>query len=318
MPEPGPNSPVLRLVPPLAVDPIAEEVEGFVTRLVADGRSPATVKAYRKDLAKVGQVFAARFPGASLETLTPAMIDGTLSDPVIATSLKGRPKAPASVHRLKAALLSFFAWAEQTERIARNPARFVKLRRFPRRPPSYLTDAEVRWLRKELAGRAGARDRRDRVIIELFLTTGIRRQELANLEIDDVDLETKHLRIRRAKGGAPQVKFLGRRVRSLLRSYLAERRRQTDAETVALFLSSQGTRLSPAQIANRVHFWLRKSGITKSLGPHGLRHTFATALHDRTRDIRVVQEALGHANLATTEIYTHVNNTRLEEAIDEL
>lgn len=300
------------------LDPISEAVEGFVARLVADGRSPLTVSAYRRDLATIGRVLAGRFPDVTLDDVTPAMIDETLSDPSVTATADGAPRAPATVHRLKAALLSFFAWAEETDRLARNPTRFVKLRRLPRKPPAYLTDSEVRRLRKELAGRASARDRRDRVIIELFLGTGIRRQELADLDIDDVDLETKHLRIRRAKGGVPQVKFLGRRVRPLLRSYLAERRREGDAETTALFLSSQGTRLCAEQVANRVHHWLRKAGITKRLGPHGLRHTFATALHERTRDIRGVQEALGHADLATTEIYTHVNNSRLEDAIDEL
>jgi site-specific recombinase XerD len=71
-------------------------------------------------------------------------------------------------------------------------------------------------------------------------------------------------------------------------------------------------------MALRVQHWLRKAGITKPLGPHGLRHTFATRLHDRSRDLRVVQEALGHADLATTEIYTHVKNDRLEAAVDLL
>ncbi len=318
MPDPNLLNAPLRLVPDPAADSLGEAVVFFTAHLVADGRSPLTVSAYRRDLATIGRVLAGRFPGVALDVLTPAMIDGALSDPAVTTMEDGAPRAPATVHRLKAALLSFFTWAEETGRVARSPARFVKLRRLPRTPPEYLTDAEVRRVRKELAGRASAQDFRDRVIIEMFLGTGVRRQELCDVDLDDVDLDSKRLRIRRAKGGVPQVKFLGRRVRPLLRSYLAARRREGDAEESALFLSNRGTRLSADQVARRVRHWLRKAGIEKDLGPHGLRHTFATRLYDRGRDLRGVQQALGHASIATTEIYTHVNNARLEETIDEL
>jgi len=318
MPEAGTPVGTLRLVSGVPADPLSDAVLAFVMRLTADGRSPLTISAYGRDLATLGRVLARRFPGAQIDVVTPAMIDEVLSDEAVTKTEWGMPRASASVQRFKASLLSFFKWSEETGRLPRNPARFVKLRRLPRKPPAYLTDAETRRLRKELAGWKGERDVRDRVIFEIFLTTGLRRQELVDLDLDDVDLDSKHLRVRRAKGGVPQVKFLGRRVRPLLRSYLTERRRQGDAEESALFLSNRGTRLSADQVASRVHYWLQKAGITKNLGPHGLRHTFATRLYDRGRDIRGVQEALGHANLATTEIYTHVNNPRLEDAIDEL
>jgi integrase/recombinase XerC len=158
---------------------------------------------------------------------------------------------------------------------------------------------------------------RDRVVIELFLGTGIRLQELVDLDIDDVDLDAKHLHVR-AKGDVPQVKFLKSKLRSLLRSYLKERRRQGDGERRAMFLSNRGTRLSERQVARRLERWLKAAGIEKQLTPHGLRHTFATHLYSRTGDILVVQRALGHRDLSTTQIYTHLVDGMLEDAIERL
>jgi len=211
---------------------------------------------------------------------------------------------------------SFFAWAEETGLVAENPARSVTLRRLPRTPPVFLTEAEKRRLLKELRDRSSAVARRDRVIVELFLGTGIRLQELVSLDVDDVDLDAKHLRIR-AKGDVPQVKFLKSNLRSLLRRYLAERRRQGTADP-ALFLSNRGSRISARQVANRIKFWLAKAGIDKDIGPHGLRHTFATHLYAATSDLLVVKRALGHRDISTTEIYTHLVDGALEEALERL
>ena len=159
---------------------------------------------------------------------------------------------------------------------------------------------------------------RDRLIIELFLGTGIRLQELVDLDLDDVDLDAKHLRVRHAKGNVPQLKFLKTDLRSLLRSYLAERRRQGTGECSALFLSNRETRLSPRQVARRLEHWLEAAGIGKHIGPHALRHTFATHLYSKTGDILVVQRALGHRDLSTTQVYTHLVDGVLEEAIERL
>ena len=245
------------------------------------------------------------------------MIDEALTSPAVVNSAAGTPRAPASLHRFKAAVRSFFAWAEETGQVAENPARSVTLRRLPRTTPTFLTEAEKRRLSKELRGRSSKLARRDRVIVELFLGTGIRLQELVSLDVDDVDLDAKHLRVR-AKGGVPQVKFLKSTLRSLLRLYLNERRCQGNGECSALFLSNRGSRLSAGQVANRVKYWLRRARIDKRISPHGLRHTFATHLYSRTGDILVVKRALGHRDLSTTEIYTHLVDDALEDALERL
>ena len=304
----------LRAVP--GPEPLERAVLAFGRRLEAEGRSPNTVSAYLRDLRTLAGVLAARRPGLTLERVTSAMLDEALTDPAVTTTPDGTQRSAASLHRFKAAVRSFFAWAEETGLVAENPARSVTLRRLPRTPPVFLTEAEKRRLLKELRDRSSAVVRRDRVIVELFLGTGIRLQELVSLDVDDVDLDAKHLRIR-AKGDVPQVMFLKSNLRSLLRRYLAERRRQGTAEP-ALFLSNRGSRISARQVANRIKFWLAKAGIDKDIGPHGLRHTFATHLYAATSDLLVVKRALGHRDISTTEIYTHLVDGALEEALERL
>ena len=297
------TSSALRLLP--RPKPFEQAVEAFARRLAAEGRSPNTISAYLRDLRQLTSVLLERHPGLTLGRVTSALLDEALTSPALVNSAAGTPRSPASLHRFKAAVRSFFAWAEETGQVAENPARSVTLRRLPRTTPSFLTEAEKRRLLKKLRGRSSKIARRDRVIMELFLGTGIRLQELVDLDVDDVDLDAKHLRVR-AKGGVPQVKFLKSTLRSLLRIYLNERRRQGNGDCSALFLS------------NRVKYWLGKARIDKSLSPHGLRHTFATHLYSRTGDILVVKRALGHRDLSTTEIYTHLVDDALEEAIERL
>ena len=308
------NSP-LRLLP--RPEPFERVVEAFGRRLAADGRSPNTISAYLRDLKCFAGVLSARHPGVTTSQVTPGMLDEALTAPAILRTVSDTPRSPASLHRFKAAVRSFFSWLEETGQASENPARSVTLRRIPRTPPSFLTEAEKRRLLKELRGRSSTLAIRDRVVIELFLGTGIRLQELVDLDIDDVDLDAKHLHVR-AKGDVPQVKFLKSKLRSLLRSYLKERRRQGDGECPALFLSNRGTRLSPGQVANRVKHWLTKAGIDKGISPHGLRHTFATHLYAATSDLLVVKRALGHQDISTTEIYTHLVDNALEDAIERL
>ena len=305
----------LRLLP--TPEPLEQAVAAFGRRLAAEGRSPNTISAYLRDLRQLAEVLLERHPGLTLGRVTSALLDEALTSPAVVNAAAGTPRSPASLHRFKAAVRSFFAWAEETGQVAENPARSVTLRRLPRTTPTFLTEAEKRRLSKELRGRSSEIARRDRLIIELFLGAGIRLQELVDLDVEDVDLDAKHLRVR-AKGGIPQVKFLKSTLRSLLRIYLNERRRQGNGECRALFLSNRGSRLSAGQVANRVKHWLRKARIRKRISPHGLRHTFATHLYSRTGDILVVKRALGHRDLSTTEIYTHLVDDALEDAIERL
>ena len=293
-----------------------DHLEAFLTKLTVDSRSKHTVSAYQRDLARVFETLESLRPVLTISDVTPGLLDQALAAPAIVNTARGQRSA-ASLHRLKAAVKAFFAWARDNGLVVENPARSLRLKRLPRKPPSFLTQTEKRKLLKELRGHNAPADRRDRVIFEVLLGTGIRLGELVGLDLDDVDLDAKHLRVR-AKGNICQVKFLKTDLRSLLRAWLNERRRLTSAEERALFLSNRGTRITPRQVARRLEDWLVRAGIGKRLSPHGLRHTFATHLYDATSDLLVVQRALGHRDIATTEIYTHLVDGRLEEALERL
>lgn len=251
-----------RLRQPSSREPVPSEhgfkdaSETFGKRLAAEGRSPNTISAYLRDLSILLELQLRSHPNIAPGEVPRAMINESPTALEVATSAWRGVQSPASMHWLKAAVRSFFAWTEQNGIVRENPAATLNLRRLFRTPPKFLTEAERRPLLKELRSRSDLPSRRDRIIIELFLGTGIRLQELVGLDVDDVDLDPKHLCVL-AKGGVPQVKFLKSALRSLLRRSLIERRRLGDGQCRALFLSNRGTRISPGQVANRVKHWKR-------------------------------------------------------------
>jgi len=291
---------------------------GFEDFQQAQGRSEKTRIAYRRELRLLTGVLLQQTPDLQLNDVTNNHLMTAFTNEAITGTCRGTPRSPAALHRLKAATQQFFLWAFHNGHLADNPAQRLQSQRLYRKPPAFLTDAEITRLRKVLQGHTGDVTQRDRIILEIFLGTGIRLQELVDLNLEDIDLETKHLHVRSAKGGVPQVKFLHTRLRGIIRTYLKWRVRQGTEQCPALFISQRGTRLSPRQIAYRLEYWLREAGIDKPLTPHSLRHTFATRLYARTNDLLVVQRALGHRQIATTEIYTHLVDGALEEALERL
>jgi integrase/recombinase XerC len=199
--------------------------------------------------------------------------------------------------------------------IGANLASGLKITRTERKPPTYLTEAEAKRLLKSVQTRTGATVRRDAAIFDMFLKTGIRLQELVNLDMDDIRLDEKRLIVRHSKGDRQVAKFINTSLRQTMKRYLAERKK-APADSPALFLSNRNERISPRQIAFRLDYWLRESGINKKLSPHGLRHTFATSLFAKCNDLLVVQRALDHKNLETTQIYTHISDERFQDALE--
>ncbi|MHB9106912.1 MAG: tyrosine-type recombinase/integrase [Armatimonadota bacterium] len=291
---------------------------GFEAAQRAQGRSEKTRIAYQRELRLLVGVLLEQTPDLQLAEVTLQHLLAAFTEAAITETRRGTPRSPASLHRLKTATQQFFTWACLQGYLAEHPARQLQTPRLHRKPPAFLTDAEITRLRKVLQGRTGEVAQRDRVMLEIFLGTGIRLQELVDLNIEDINLDTKHLHIRSAKGGVPQVKFLQTRLRGQLRTYLKWRIRQGTDDCPAVFISQRGTRLSPRQIAYRLEHWLREADIDKPLTPHSLRHTFATRLYARTNDLLIVQRALGHRQIATTEIYTHLVDGALEEALERL
>ena len=292
-------------------------ISAYLGHLKSVQSSPHTLAAYARDLALVASVLESARPDIAISEITPQILDALFSNQAITMTPTGAGRSPSTLNRIKASVRSFCAWAEENGIAATNPARYLRCPAVSQRPPDHFADKELKTFLMVIRQTSTRDARRDRAIFEVFLSTGIRLSELVALNVSDVDIESKHMTII-GKGNVPTVKFLRESVRIALAKYLPDRakrvRDQSDED--ALFLSSHGTRITARQIARRLDYWLLRAGITKRLSPHSLRHTFATRLYEHSKDILVVQRALGHKNLATTTIYTHMNDKQLEDAIE--
>ncbi len=288
-------------------------VKQFLEHQLANGRSPHTIGAHQRDLKLLINYLGGEI---QVERITPHDLDRfILSDPVTRQS-DGRPKQPTSIDRTKATIKGFFRWLTDTGVLARNPSAGICIRRNNRKPPVYLTEDERRSLLKTIRHHKGWQANRDLVIVTLFLHTGIRLSELVNLDIADVNLLDKRIMIQ-AKGGQIVYRFLNAKVRAVLHYYLKERKK-VFAESQALFLSQIMDRITTRQVQRRLDQWIAKAGIDKRVTPHTLRHSFATSVYARTSNLLAVQQALGHASVTTTQVYAHLLDESLEEALDTL
>jgi len=226
----------------------------------------------------------------------------------------GTAKAPGSVNKVRASLRSFFGWLVETGELEQSPARALKLRRADPAPPVLLTSAEQKRLLKTIRARKGATAARDRLIIELLLGTGIRLSSLVGLDVEDLRLDDKRMIIT-AKGGRREAVFVKSDLRRLLRGHVRGLQRQGE-DAGPLIRSGRGTRISGRQVQVRLRYWLDEAGIDKAVSPHSLRHSFGTALYAKTRDLRLVQRALGHRHVTTTQIYVSLCDLALEEAVE--
>ncbi len=215
-------------------------------------------------------------------------------------------------HRLAAVRL-VCAWAVRTHRADHNPAADWILPRLPRLlPRAVLSTGEMERVlaRPDVGTPLGLRDR---AIMEVMYSTGIRRGEAVALDCADVQGDRRLLFVREGKGCKDRVVPIGDRALGWVHRYVRQVRDVTHGRVAnpALFLSLRGTRIRPSKLTERFHAYIVASGVGKPGSCHIFRHTMATLMHDRGADIRDLQEILGHAELATTQIYTHVSVERL-------
>jgi integrase/recombinase XerC len=157
---------------------------------------------------------------------------------------------------------------------------------------------------------------RDRAMLELLYSSGLRLAELVNLNPEDVDLDDAMIRVT-GKGNKTRLIPVGRMARTAVSQWLRIRLELVVGEEKALFIGVRGRRISPRTVQNRVHHWALKAGIPQRVYPHLFRHSFATHLMESSRDLRAVQELLGHADISTTQIYTHLDFQHLAQIYDE-
>ncbi len=211
-------------------------------------------------------------------------------------------------------LRSWFKWLAQNGKIPTDPAADLALPRLPRqlpRVPLGVAEAEALLAAADPATPAGLRDR---AMLELLYSTGLRRTELARLRRYDADLARLTLFVHEGKGGRDRVVPLGARAAAWLDRYLVDARpRLLGAASEALFVTDWGQPVTPEQVATAVRRAKARAGVKKPGACHLLRHACATHMLDNGADVRFIQALLGHASLATTERYTHVAITRLQE-----
>ncbi|HUL11377.1 MAG TPA: tyrosine recombinase XerC [Methylococcaceae bacterium] len=220
-----------------------------------------------------------------------------------------------SLQRELSALRSFFDFLIEEQRLALNPARGVRAPKAPRKLPKLLDVDQMVGLLD--AAQDGELEARDLAMWELFYSCGLRLSELTQLDCKDVDLVSGSAFVRSGKGRKSRYCPVGGKACEAVRRWLAVRERYALADESALFVSNRGGRISPRTVQMRLERWRRKLGLAEHIHPHMLRHSFASHMLESTGDLRAVQELLGHANIATTQIYTHVDFQRLAAVYDQ-
>jgi integrase/recombinase XerD len=277
------------------------DVEGFLL-LLAARCSPRTVDAYRRDLT----AFAASLDGP-VGDATAEQIEAWLA------SLRAEGRAPSTVARRLAAVRAFFRHLTLIGMRADNPAAAIAGPRRPRTVPRTLSPSEAERL-VEVATGSTPRAMRDRALVELLYGAGLRVSEAVGLEKTGVDLDERLVRVT-GKGGKERIVPVGRPAVEALRRYLARGRPFLDRRhRPELFLNAKGGALTRAGAFLILRGLAQKAGLEPArVHPHLLRHSFATHLLEGGADLRSVQELLGHADLGTTELYTHVSDRRRRE-----
>jgi integrase/recombinase XerC len=291
---------------------MAEVLAAYERHLVSErDLTPHTVRAYIGDVSSMLEQ-AAKLGHTDLSTLDLRTLRSWLA------TQQSLGKARTTMARRATAARVFTAWAHRTGRLPADPGALLGSPKAHRTLPAALRVDEARTLLEAATGRADDGSPlgvRDAAVLELLYATGIRVGELCGLDVDDVDFERRVVRVL-GKGRKERTVPFGLPAQRALVRWLEGGRRELMAPgaAAALFLGARGRRIDQRAVRTLVHDRLADVPGAPDLGPHGLRHTAATHLLEGGADLRSVQELLGHASLATTQIYTHVTTDRLRRA----
>lgn len=289
-----------------------EAIEAFLQFLELEkGYSGNTLAAYRNDLEQFLQAMEEEGTRAWEQVTQDVIIDYIMA-------LREREYASSTVARKIAALKSFFHFLAAEEIVSDDPTLNLDSPKVKKRLPVTLSYEEVERLLHAPQG-STPKAIRDKALLELLYATGMRVTELVSLNLEDINLASATVRVTQGKGGKERIIPIHSRAVEALREYLAKARRMLlkSPEERALFLNHRGERLTRQGLWLIIKQYVREAGIKTEVTPHTLRHSFATHLLNGKADLRHVQELLGHANISTTQIYTHISSERLREIYDE-
>lgn len=275
-------------------------LQQFDQQLQLAARSEHTREAYARDITYLANLTRLELP----EQVNTLAVQRALAQ------LRHQGLSPRSLARILSSWRNLFQWLIRQERVAANPCAGLRPPRAPQRLPKALSvDATMQLLDQPSEGRL---QWRDHAMFELMYSSGLRLSETTSLNVADLDLSQQLVKVS-GKGKRERLLPVGRSAADALRRWLEVRGNTLDD---ALFVSEQGTRLSSRQLARRLEKWRLQSDCEQHVHPHMLRHSFASHILQSSGDLRAVQEMLGHADLATTQIYTSLDFQHLAKVYD--
>jgi integrase/recombinase XerC len=279
-----------------------ERLSQFKTHLAARKLSVLTIKSYTRDIEALIELAQA----ATLESLDVHAIRRYIA------ILHSRGLSGRSLARMLSAWRSFFSYLARDHACTTNPCAGLRAPKAKKTLPSALSPDHAAQLMK-VEGE-GALPVRDRAMHELFYSSGLRLAELKSLTPEDLT-EDGMVRVT-GKGNKTRIVPVGSRAREALAAWLETRAKIIRPGETALFLNSRGTRLSQRAVQSRLKWWARKLGLAQNVHPHMLRHSFASHVLQSSGDLRAVQEMLGHASIASTQVYSHLDFQAMAKVYD--
>ena len=281
-----------------------DHIDKFLKYLeIERAASSHTLRAYRKDLEEFF-----KFVNIKPEDVELADVRGFIAEQIKSGLNK------TSVSRRLASIRSFFKFLYREGYRRTNPAKLVSKPKLPKLLPRFLSVDDAFALVERPAG-TGFLPARDRAILELLYSSGLRVSEISSLNIDDINTKEGFLKVK-GKGRKERMVPVGSKAIDAIKSYMVERIALKSKDRF-LFLNRRGKGLSDRGVRRLVVKYARMTGISGKIGPHALRHTFATHLLQGGADLRVIQELLGHSSLSTTQKYTHLDVTHLIDVYDK-
>ena len=281
-------------------------IDKFLTYLkIEKNASPHTITNYSIDL----KIFSDFAKDKELSNIDHIVLRSFLAH------LRNKSYSKKTIARRLSTLRSFFKFLYREGLIKANPVTIISTPKLDRKLPIFLGEDEVARL-LDIAHDKDAEGLRDRAVMETLYSTGMRVGELVSIGVDDIDFISGVIKVL-GKGRKERIVPIGDRALRSIREYLDKKGTKSLKIPKGLFLNKRGTRLSDRSVRRILEKYIRKASLRSGVSPHTLRHSFATHLLNRGVDLRTVQELLGHMNLSTTQIYTHVTTEKLRSTYDK-
>ncbi|MCK8827219.1 tyrosine-type recombinase/integrase [Natroniella acetigena] len=298
-------------------------IKSFIKYLIAErGYSNSTAEHYEHDLSIFGRYLEKEF-NHNLSTLQVQDIDEFQISEFLSDIILIKDNSPAARNRKLYSLRSFFKYLKKKKITKENPTSDIEATksRF-KSEPVYLKESNIKNYIRAIKNHNSKNKSRDLAITKVFIYCGLRISELVNLNLNDINYQEQSIKFY-GKGNKERYVPLHSEVITAIKDYLPDRKEISpsnfDAKE-ALFLSNRGNRISVRTVQKMVKKYAKKAGIkdAEKITPHKLRHTFASLLYQRTKDLRVLQELLGHSDISTTQIYTHTDKEQRKHAVQQM